>query len=132
MIKIASTVAKIGRSMKNEEMFIAIRLSVARGRGVRLGCAHGHPLRCDRDPGMHALRAVHHDDVAGFQPFAHDAQAVDHAAELRLLRYSILLSAPSTQHVLLILVGVDGAVVDQDGRSTRRCRAVARARTCRA
>jgi hypothetical protein len=57
--------------------------------------AHVHPLRRHGDSRMHALRAVHDDDIARLQTLAHDAQAIDHPAQLTL-RYSILLSAPST------------------------------------
>src|SRR5271156_7202541 len=72
--RIASTVAKIGRSMKNEEIFIAGAL-LRRGRrgrcGVRRVRAHRDPLRRHRDPGMHALCAVHHDHISGLQSLAH-------------------------------------------------------------
>src|SRR3984893_7758622 len=65
VIKIASTVAKIGRSMKKEEMFIGL-------------CgAHLSFLGVYRDSRMHSLRAVHHDHVSGLQSLADDAQAVD-------------------------------------------------------
>src|SRR3984893_4424950 len=59
VISMASTVANMGRSMKNEEMFIGIPL----GRRRR-GRAHGHFLRSHGDSRMHALRSVHHDDIA--------------------------------------------------------------------
>src|SRR5258706_11633619 len=81
VMRIASTVAKIGRSMKNDEMFIGratlLRCGRCRrraGRG-RVG-AHGHRLRRHGDARMRALRAVHDDDVSRLQAFANDAQSV--------------------------------------------------------
>src|SRR3981189_3617675 len=56
VINIASPSANIGRSMKNEEMFIG--LSGGGGAG-----SHGHSLRRHGDAGMHSLRAVHDDHV---------------------------------------------------------------------
>src|SRR5258708_13100003 len=61
VINIASTVANMGRSMKNEEMFIGLS---GGGAGT-----HGHSLRRHGDAGMHALRALHPDHFAAFHPF---------------------------------------------------------------
>src|SRR5271169_5771007 len=111
VIKIASTVANIGRSMKNEEMFMARRL----GSGVR-GCGtHGNSLRRHRDPGVHSLCAVYDDHIAGLEPFPYDPQAIDHASELDLAIFNLIIGTEQ-QYVLLILVGVDGTIIDQDRR----------------
>src|SRR5260370_6539336 len=87
VMRIASTVAKIGRSMKNDEMFIGRatlrgfgRCGRRTGRG-RVG-AHGHRLRRHGEARMRTLGAIHDDDVSRLQAFADDAQPVDHAAEL--------------------------------------------------
>src|ERR1700692_2409267 len=103
VIKIASTVAKIGRSMKKEEMFIG------------LGGTHLNFLRVYRDSRMHSLRAVHHDHLSRLQSFAHDTQTVDDAAKLHLTIFDHVVG---TQHenVFLALIGVDGSIVDQDRR----------------
>src|SRR5580704_11602216 len=67
--RIASTEAKIGRSMKNEEMFMTglrhARCGNARHGSARsrLVAAHGHPLRRHGYAGMHPLRPVDHDDI---------------------------------------------------------------------
>src|SRR5277367_3879282 len=50
VIKMARTVAKIGRSMKNEEIFMrALSCGRCAGRGGRRIGAHVYTLRCDRD-----------------------------------------------------------------------------------
>src|SRR5882762_6155414 len=118
VMRIASTVAKIGRSMKNEEMFIArptLRGAGRRRRGAgRIG-AHGHRLRRHGEARMRTLGAVHHDDVSRLQALANDAQAVDHAAELDAAILHLVV-CPQQENVLLVLVGVDGTIVDQNGR----------------
>src|SRR5215469_16559427 len=76
VMRMASTVAKIGLSIKKEEMFIARALLGGGSRG-RCGCSrvtHGDHLRVDRYAGMHALRAVDHHHSAGLQALANDAQ----------------------------------------------------------
>src|SRR5271169_886164 len=112
VISIARTVANIGRSMKNEEIFIAYAASRSGMRAVR---AHGHALRRHGNPGMHSLRAVHDDHITGFQSVAHDAQAVDHTAQSDLAIFDFVVRAEQ-QHIFLILVGVHGAIFDQDCR----------------
>ena len=140
--KIASTVAKIGRSMKNEEMFIALALGRGWLRCGRLRCgrlrrprrsrrciaAHDHPLWCDGDAWMNALRAVHDDDVSGFQAFAHDAQAIDHPAQGHLAILDLVVGT-ERKHVLLALICVDRPVPRSGWPSIRRCRAAARGQT---
>src|SRR5260221_13440577 len=56
VINIASTVANMGRSMKNEEMFIGLN---GGGAGTQ-----GHSLRRHGDGATHAARAVRHNHVA--------------------------------------------------------------------
>src|SRR5271163_4507778 len=99
VISIARTVANIGRSMKNEEIFIVY----AALRGGRCAVrAHGHALRRHGDAGMHPLRTVHDDYIAGFQSLAHHAQAVDHAAQCDLAIFDFV-AGTEQQHVFLIL-----------------------------
>src|SRR6267154_769305 len=120
VMRIASTVAKIGRSMKNDEMFIGratLRGFGRCGRRTGRGCvgAHGHRLRRHGEARMRTLSAVHHDDVSRLQALANDAQSVDHAAELDAAILHLVV-CPQQENVLLVLVGVDGTIVDQDGR----------------
>src|SRR5256885_10476760 len=82
-IKSDSTPAKIGRSMKNLERFMALR-----GRcRVTLGCGldialqlglggHAHGLRLQERTRPHTLQAVDDDALAGLQAFGHHPQAV--------------------------------------------------------
>src|SRR5277367_2187246 len=107
VINIARTVAKIGRSMKNEEIFIVRTLRGGRraGRGRSVG-AHGYTLRSDRDSGVDALGAVHDNDVARLEALAYHAQAIDYAPELDLAVFDLIVSTEH-KHVLLTLVGVD-------------------------
>src|SRR5579859_3303523 len=111
VISMASTVAKIGRSMKNDEIFIVY----PSGRGRCAVRTHGHTLRRHGDAGMYALRAVDHDDVAGFQAFPDDAQTVDHAPEFYLAVFDLIVGTEQ-QYVFLALVGIHGTVFDQDRR----------------
>src|SRR5258706_4321397 len=63
--RMAITVAKIGRSIKKDEMFMA-PVSILHGRwaGARLIGGHRHSLWRDGDFPVHALSAVHDHDVA--------------------------------------------------------------------
>src|ERR1700761_2619233 len=63
VMRMASTVAKIGRSMKNEEMFMALRALGLGGRCRSVG-SHDDLLRRHLDARVHALGTVHDDDVA--------------------------------------------------------------------
>src|SRR5271156_2612769 len=111
---IASTEAKIGRSMKNEEMFMALRRAL--GRRV-----HRYPLRCDGYAGMHALRAVHDDDIARLQALTHDAQAVDHSSERDLTILDLVVGSDKlhageeARREQAVLVVEDGACPDGAG-----------------
>src|ERR1700722_8976236 len=58
VIKMARTVAKIGRSMKNEEIFMrALRSGRRAGRSGRRVGPHVYALRRDRNSRAHALGA---------------------------------------------------------------------------
>src|ERR1700677_3608246 len=116
--RIASTEAKIGRSIKNEEMFMTElrrpRRGPRRGRARRRQIGtHGHPLRRHGETGMHPLRPVDDDDIARLQALAHDAQPVDHSPELDLAILDLVVGSEQ-EHVFLALIGVDRAIVDQD------------------
>src|ERR1700733_2818880 len=85
VMMMARTVAKIGRSMKNDEMFMG-GLSLRgrrRGGGRPSGgrCdivgAHDDPLGCDHDPRVHPLRTVDHNHVTRFQSLVHHSQSID-------------------------------------------------------
>src|ERR1700679_3677723 len=116
VIRMARTVAKIGRSMKNEEIFMrALRCGRRAGRGRRRVGTHVHALRRNRESGVYALRAVHDDHIAGLEALAHHAQAVDHAAEFHLAVFDLVVGAEQ-QHVFLALIGVHSTIVDQNGR----------------
>src|SRR6266478_6777215 len=115
VIRMASTVANIGLSMKNDEIFIAAASTGRRRSGARHGRAHRDPLGSHGHAGMHALGAVHHDHVSRLQSLAYDAQTLDDAAEFHLAVLDLIVGAEQ-QHVLLVLIGVDGAILDQDGR----------------
>src|ERR1700722_5737059 len=87
VMMMARTVAKIGRSIKNDEMFMGGLSLRGRRRGggrCNLVGAHGDPLGCDHPSRVHALRTVDHDHVAWFQPLMHHSQAIDDATELYL------------------------------------------------
>src|SRR5262245_24663961 len=83
IVTIASTAAKIGRSMKKRDSTSAAPGGGGggNGRGGRLGRLDGHVLRRDRDARPHALDARDDDAVVGRQPRAHDAQALVHRAD---------------------------------------------------
>src|ERR1700677_2175790 len=116
VIKIARTVAKIGRSMKNEEIFMQVlRCGRRAGCGGRRVGPHVYALWRNRDSRVHALRAVHDDHIAGFKPLAHDAQAVNHAAEFHLAVFDLVVGAEQ-QHVLLALIGIHSTIINQNGR----------------
>src|SRR5829696_4905379 len=115
---IDSTLAKIGRSMKNLEKLIA-RSSASAGGGGRSVGHRGRRVGVHRrhrgghlHPGAHPLQAVHHDPLAGRDPLLHDAEPVDQPPDLDrpVLHRAVRLE---DQHELLVLVGADGAVLDQ-------------------
>src|ERR1700742_5309881 len=106
VIKIARTVAKIGRSMKNEEIFIVRALGCGRraGRSGRRVGTHVYALRRNRNSRVHALRAIDDDYIAGLEALAHDAQPVDHATEFHLAVFDLVVGAQQA-HVLLAFIG---------------------------
>src|ERR1700682_847872 len=62
--RMAITVAKIGRSIKKDEMFmVPVSIPHGRGTGARLIRGHRHSLGRDGDSRMNALSAVHDDQV---------------------------------------------------------------------
>src|SRR5277367_1570308 len=71
VINIASTVANIGRSIKNEEIFIGAQPLVRcwRPGGAPIH-AHRDFLRGYCDARMHALRTIYHNHVPGLQALA--------------------------------------------------------------
>src|ERR1700733_1752111 len=69
VMRMARPVAKIGRSIKKDEIFIEPSPSLGRRscrRGARHGIAgcHRDLLRCNRDTGVHPLRAADDDGFA--------------------------------------------------------------------
>src|ERR1700727_510529 len=115
VIKMARTVAKIGRSMKNEDIFMRALEGGRRAdrSGRRVG-PHVYALRRNRNSRLHALRAVHDDHIAGLEALAHDAHAVNHATELHLAVLDLVIRAEQ-QHVFLALIGIDGTIINQNG-----------------
>src|ERR1700689_373139 len=119
VITMASAVAKIGRSMKNEEMFTRAQSLRRRRRGGCTGrdIAGGHRDRlwCHGDAWMYPLRPADDDNVSGLQSLAHDAQSVDHSREFDPAIFDLVVGSQQ-QHVFLILIGVDRGIIDQDRR----------------
>src|SRR5215510_5576621 len=75
---IESTDAKIGRSMKNDEMLMARSWRVARhGRRRRQAGPHRDMLRRDRSSRPHSQQTVDDDNLAGLQSLANDAQPLE-------------------------------------------------------
>ncbi len=124
-----STPAKIGRSMKNLEKFMAVlsaawrslertasRRSTPRAiRGIsrmRLGDSRSRLRRHER-AGAHALQAVDDDALVGLQARGHDAQAVDAARPASPRGSRPCLSVAHDHHELLVLVGADRALAHQ-------------------
>src|ERR1700727_2809259 len=116
VINMARTVAKIGRSMKNEEIFMRTLRCARRGgcSGRRVG-THAYTLRRNRNSRVHALRAVHDDHIAGLETLAHDTQAIDHTAQFHLAVFDLVVGAEQ-QHVLLALIGIHSAIINENGR----------------
>src|SRR5258705_8354521 len=129
-----STPAKIGRSMKNLEIFMSrprrrcrvprFALSacgdVARRRRLRLiGASHGDELRRKQRAWAHTLQSVHYDSLAGSETIRHPAQAVDEDAECHLAVGGLVVGADH-HDVFLVLVGADRAFVDHQGRLSLR------------
>src|SRR4051812_1887986 len=72
-----STPAKIGRSMKKRERFMAF--SVGRGAGAGGGRLLGG--RREQHARTHALQAVHDDEFVRLEARGHDALAIDRRAQ---------------------------------------------------
>src|SRR5579871_6172059 len=96
-IRIASTDAKMGRSMNTEEMFMRL-LSLLGGRGLRVRrdfdvTLHRDLLRRHDDSRMYALCAVHYNDIPGFESIAHYAQTVDDTSQLHTPVFDLVARA---------------------------------------
>ena len=87
----------------------------------------GH-RRVDLHAGPHALQAVDHDQLAGRQPLADDAQAVDERPERDGPRLDLLVGADD-QHEAAIEIGADRAILDEHARIRRACPADGGGRT---
>src|SRR5512139_4079395 len=80
VIRMAMTMATIGRLMKNLDM--PDLLLPALGGGGRRGCRFCFPFRGglrrgDPDPGLDLLDPLDHDRLAGFQPLFDDPKGAD-------------------------------------------------------
>src|SRR4051794_15558380 len=118
-----STPARIGRSMKNLEIFMSRPRRRCRFAGSACGHAaggqrlrlittgHGYELRRKQRAWAHMLQSVHHDALAGGKAIRHPAQAIDEHAE-RHFAVGGLVVVADHHHVLFALVGADRALVD--------------------
>src|SRR5882724_3964596 len=97
-MRIESTDAKIGRSMKKEEIFMTARASRAR-RHRWHALTHGYPFWRDHGSGPHPLQAVDDHDFTAFETLAYDPQTLQRAPEL-LRAILDLVSGPEHQHVV--------------------------------
>src|SRR5471032_2962151 len=103
-----STPAKMGRSIKNLEIFM-----VGSGGSVRCrGREHRHHVRRYHVVRVDALQAVDDDLVILAQAFAHHARAVDDGTELDQ-PVQHLVAGAQQHYVAVVLVGADRLVVDQ-------------------
>src|SRR6266404_2437869 len=110
----ARTVAKIGRSMKNEEIFMGVSSNLAsRGRVTysRRGL-HRYDLGRHGGAGAHALQASDDNLVAGRQSIADNAHAVDHPSELYHSRLDLVVLAQD-EYEAIALIGANCHVVHQ-------------------
>src|SRR5260221_2286580 len=126
-ISVESTPAKIGRSIKNLEIFIALLPAIdadcflleTRCRQSRRAASfHGHRFRRHHIVRAYALQAVDDDVFTFAQAAADNAQAVDNGAQ-RDFAVVHLVVGIHHHHVFLVLVGADRLVIDQDGRFRR-------------
>src|SRR5262245_22306038 len=109
---IETTDAKIGRSMKKDEMFMEAE-SPSRGRRRHTG-TDGHLFGRDLRSRPHPLQSIDDDDVAGFEAFANDAQTLLGTPELNR---TVLNLVARTEHenIVLRLIGADRPFLDQYG-----------------
>src|SRR5215216_6235094 len=110
-----STPAKIGRSIKNLERFMAAPVGpfelLLAEHGLRRVphlahrlSVHRHGFRRHQCTGPHALQSVDDDALAGCQAARHDAQAVDECPE-RHLAVGRDVALVDHDHELLVLIG---------------------------
>src|SRR5262245_17135653 len=106
-MKIARTLARTGRSMKNLEI-MATSLRLRRGTGCGCGGRRRYALhvRVDLLARHGALRPAHHDPLVSAEPALDDAQLTDGRADhnLALLDHVVLVD---DQHVAAGLVAAD-------------------------
>ena len=91
--------------------FVTCRSPVGR---CRRWFVHRHDHGIDRDARPHPLKTVDHDEIAGLQAAAHDAQAVDHGTQL----HGPVLNGfvrTNDEHELLVEIGAHRAVLNQQG-----------------
>src|ERR1700730_4415385 len=115
VIRMASNLANIRLSMKNDEIFIAPRPQPDAGAAevvpsvpivtrcgvtVTPGCARCAPFTTITCPGFKPSRTMRKPSIA---------------SEFHLAILDLVVGAEQ-QHVLLVLIGIDRAVLDQDGR----------------
>ncbi len=115
-----STPAKIGRSMKNLEMFMAPCQCCAADQHAAASVTDGgrpssRVCGATSAPGRTRCRPLTTMRSPGLSP-RHDAQAVDGGAELDLAVGGLVVVADD-QDELLVLVGADGALVDEQARA---------------
>src|ERR1700694_5026468 len=113
-IRIDSTPAKIGRSMKNFDRFIGIPpgesawlapcdlLNPVGGYLLRRTCAHLRDLGFDQRAGTDPLQSVDHDAVAGHKSRRDDPQTIDRTAK-RDRTIGSAIVGPDHHHEFLVL-----------------------------
>ena len=134
VMTIDSTVAKIGRSMKNREMFMAG--SPDRRRGGAVGPRRGTVRRgeggLDLHPGPDPGEPVHHDLLARLEPVPDDAALAIHLPAQGDAPVGHGAVRLEHEHELAVLVGADRDLGDHDHPPHSRCRSGEPARTSRA
>ena len=114
-MRMEMTDAKIGRSMKNAEIFMAAQFDLAVAAASVGRGAHGRHVRFDLDSRPHPLQAADDDHFIGFEALAHDPQATVEDAARRDGPILQLVVGAQHQDEILTLIGAHGAVFDEDG-----------------
>src|SRR6266571_3395942 len=126
-MSVDKTPANTGRSMKNFEIFIVPRkdptfrdLSTRRHRQLLRGCIsiHGDLRRGDHGVRANPLQSVDHDAFILMQAGADHPQPVDHRPQ-RDCPIDGLVVGIDHDDKFFVLIRAHGAVIDQDGRSSR-------------
>src|SRR3954447_7421333 len=122
-----STPAKIGRSMKNLEIFMSrprrrCRFAgsacghAAGGQRLRLIAAgHGHELRRNERTRAHTLQSVHHDALAGSEAIRHHTQAIDEPAQRHFAVGGLVVVADHHDE-FFVLIRPDRTLIDHQRR----------------